>query len=110
MTESTTNLRKNRKYAILDHLRQLSLSDYKTAMNNLPSELGVSKRTFERYMYAFEDDRLQVSADKLAIIANFLGCNIEDLINYEVKKLRMTDLRKVVKKKLKTEYNLKRKS
>lgn len=106
MTETTTNLRKKRKYAIYDRLMHMNVQEYKVVLNKLPLILNVSRRTFERYIYATMDETTQISADRLAIVAKFLNCSMEDLINYEVPRVTLRELQKVVRGKIQAEYGL----
>ena len=93
-----------KKYKILEYLKKLPHEEYKIAKQKLPLALEVSKRTFERWIYLNIDSKMQVSADKLAIISNFFGLNsIDELINYEVERFNMKKL-KSIKAKDKTTF------
>jgi hypothetical protein len=97
-----------RKYKIQEFLNSLPYEDYRIAKNKLPLALGVSKRTFERWMYLTHDDRLEVPADKLAIIAKFLGKKIEDFFNYKIPQYNTAKLRSLENEKLIAQLNLTR--
>jgi hypothetical protein len=82
-TEMNTN---KRKYNILKFLKKLPYNEYTIAKSKLPVACKVSKRTFERWLYVTKEERLEVSADKLALIANYFNCTIEELLNNKIPK------------------------
>ncbi len=88
---------KNKKYKILERLKQLPYSEYRIAKEKLPIALDVSKRTFERWLYLTKVDKGEIPADKLAIIASFfgLGDNLGALLNYKVPKFNTKKLEKL---------------
>lgn len=92
--------RKKRKYTILNKIQLLPHEEYKIAKNRLPLVMRVSKRTFERWCYLKVCETPEIPADKLAIIAKFLQCPIEDLFNYEVPQYNISKLKAV------SEFNL----
>lgn len=91
-TDSVTD----KKYRILEYLKKLPHEEYKIAKNKLPLALEVSKRTFERWLYLTIDSKMEVSADKLAIISHFFELNsIDELINYKVKHFNIKKLKAI---------------
>ena len=101
MTENS----KKRKYTILSKIQLLPHSEYKIAKNRLPLVLHVSKRTFERWCYLQISEESQAPADKLAIIAKFLQCPIEDLFNYEVPEYTISKLKRMSEFKFADDLN-----
>lgn len=95
-----------RKYNILDRLNQLPHEEYRIAKNKLPLALKISKRTFERWIYLSELDRLEIPADKLAIIAKYLCCTIEELFNYKIPQFNTSKLKMLEDDSLALELNL----
>lgn len=84
---------RDRKYTIQELIYRLPFEEYRIAKNKLPLALGVSKRTFERWMYITLGEKLEVPADKLAIIAKYLGQPIEELFNYKIPQYNTAKLR-----------------
>ena len=71
------------KYQLKERLDLLPHQEYKSAVKNIPRALEISQRTFYRYMYTHIDDSYSMPVDDLARLAKFLGCQIEDLLNYD---------------------------
>lgn len=82
-----------RKYLILERLNKLPSEEAKIAKNKLPLAFNISKRTFERWIYLYETDRLEIPADKLAIIAKYFSCSIEELFNYPIPQYNIKHLK-----------------
>ena len=101
----TKNSRK-RKYNILSKLEQLPYKDYSIAKNRLPFVLKVSKRTFERWTYLFVDDKLEAPADKLAIVAKYFNCPLEELFNYPIPQYNTNQLKRLNTNQLAQELGL----
>ena len=91
---------------ILDKLNSLPHREFTIAKNKLPIALDVSKRTFERWIYTKLGERLEIPADKLAIIANYFGGTIEELFNYEIPQYNTRQLEKLNSNALALELNL----
>ncbi len=72
------------KYNILSKLNDLPVKHNKKAKAILPLALKISKRTFELYCYIKKGERNNISPDKLQIIADYLKCTVDDLLNEEV--------------------------
>lgn len=98
----------DRKYRIQEYLNGLPYDDYRIAKNKLPLALGVSKRTFERWMYLTTGDKLEIPADKLAIIAKYLGKQIEEFFNYKVPQFNTAKLKALKNEELINRLNLTR--
>ncbi|UZO79762.1 hypothetical protein NBT05_12465 [Aquimarina sp. ERC-38] len=97
----------DKKYKILEFLNALPYKEYKIAKRKLPIALDVSKRTFERWLYATMDDRFEISADKLAIIAKFLNLeSMDELFNYKIKEVTLATLTSLPDSTLINELNL----
>lgn len=108
MTKRRKYAVEERKYKIQEFLNGLPYDDYRIAKNKLPLALGVSKRTFERWMYLTNEDRLEVPADKLAIIAKYLDKKMEEFFNYKVPQFNTAKLRALENEKLIAQLNLTR--
>ncbi|WP_438712332.1 hypothetical protein ACSTS3_08060 [Aquimarina muelleri] len=89
-----TDLVTDKKYRILEYLKKLPHEEYKIAKKKLPLALEVSTRTFERWLYLTIDSKMEVSADKLAIISHFFELDsIDELINYKIKHFNIKKLK-----------------
>lgn len=97
---------KKKKYLIHQKLRQLRHDEYLVAKQKLPTVLNVNKRTFQRWMYLTLEDRLEIPADKLAILAKYFGCKMEDMFNYEIPHYNFSKLRNLRTDWLAREFNL----
>jgi len=95
-----------RKYNILKFLKKLPYNEYVIAKRKLPVACKVSKRTFERWLYVNKEERLEISADKLALIANFFGCSIEQLLNSKIPKHNTHTLKRLHNQELIKSLNL----
>ena len=95
-----------RKYNILKYLKKLPYQEYTIAKRKLPVACKVSKRTFERWLYVTKEERLEISADKLAIVANFFDCAIEELLNNKIPKHNTHTLKRLHDQKLIKQLNL----
>ena len=71
------------KYRLKERLDLLTHQEYKSIIRNMPKALQISQRTFYRYLSTRIDDNYSMPADQLARLARFLGCHIEDLLNYD---------------------------
>lgn len=67
------------KFTIYSRLQNLSKKNYQLALINLPELLNVSSRQFKNYMYAKIDSRVNLTSEKLIILAKYLKCSMEDL-------------------------------
>ncbi len=92
---STEHNYNKRKYNILKLLKKLPYQEYTVAKRKLPVACKVSKRTFERWLYVTKTDRLEISADKLAVIAQFLNCSMEELLNTKIPKHNTSTLNRL---------------
>lgn len=80
------------KYCIKEKLEQLPMTDYKKIKKEIPKALGKTQRTFDRYCTIKADEFGDVPAQDLDIIANFLGCEANDLKNYCITKQQIEHL------------------
>lgn len=69
------------KYNLLKKLKALPHDRYKLAKNKLPVALGVSKVTFNAWLYIRQDDPRQIPTNKLNAMAHFFNCTIDELVN-----------------------------
>ena len=99
---------RKRKYLIFNELNKLPYEEHLIAKSKLPVVLGVSKRTFERWTYLYIDERLEIPADKLAILANYFDCPIEKLFNYTIPQYNTAQLKSLETNQLAEELNLTR--
>ena len=70
------------KYRLKERLDSLTHQEYQSVIKSVPKALQISQRTFYRYLYTRIDDSYSMPVDHLARLARFLGCQIEDLLNY----------------------------
>ena len=103
---SVENNYSKRKYNILKFLKELPYKDYTVAKGKLPVACKVSARTFERWLYVTKEERLEISADKLALISNYLDCTIEQLLNTKVPKHNSYTLKRLHNRTLIKQLNL----
>jgi len=87
-----------RKYQLSAKLNALSHEEYRIVTNKLPIACGVSKRTFYRWMDLNREDKTEIPADKLAILAKYFSCSIEDMFNYQVPQYNTKQLAKMDRK------------
>jgi hypothetical protein len=71
------------KYSIKDALESLSVKEYKVALKKIPECLGISQRTFERYLDVKATDTYSIPSDHLAALAIFFNCSMEELVNID---------------------------
>jgi len=74
----------NYKFLIEQKLKELDVVAHKTAMKELPDILDVSRTTLFKWRTVKVGDKLDIPSTKLAILAKFLGCKVEELINPRV--------------------------
>ena len=67
------------KYKINFYLDQLTHKEYNKATKNLPSIIGVSRRTFDRWRNLEYGSKTDASLDKMYLIATYLQVGLEDL-------------------------------
>lgn len=101
-----TKMSKSKKYTIHSKLNKLSYKEYKIARNKLPLALKVNKRTFDRWMRIPIEDAAEIPADKLAVIAKFLGCKIEEMFNYPIPQFNTKKLQALEEDDLAQSLNL----
>jgi transcriptional regulator with XRE-family HTH domain len=80
-----TNNNIPRKYAIMDILDAMPTSTALRIKADLPHYCGVTRQTFATWLNARVGDKLEISADKLQIVATVLSVNINTMFNYVVK-------------------------
>lgn len=69
------------KYNILKILHSRTYKEYLYIRKEAPKKLGISKRTWERWLYIKEDDKAEINYSTLKKISELLNVSIEDLIN-----------------------------
>lgn len=72
----------NLKYNLKKRLLKLP-GDFVTNRYKLCIELLISDKTLGRWMNFTKDEGKRIPEDKLYLVAYFLGCNPDDLVNYE---------------------------
>lgn len=105
MSKTMTQMSKNLKYQIQEHLEELPYGHYKIVKKKLPSILGINKRTFHRWLIAKENESLEIPSDKLAIIAKFLNKPIEKMFNYKIPEYNLEHLHTVSEENVLDEFN-----
>jgi DNA-binding Xre family transcriptional regulator len=88
------------KYKIKEKIEKLSYSDYLIAKRTLPKMLGINTRTFEKYMYTKLSEKYEMPVGQIAILAKFLNCTMEDLLNYAPKQITIKGISKEEKNDL----------
>lgn len=64
--------KKEYKYRLHYLLRRLSKSDYDLAMKKLPEHLGISRQTFQRWIYTrLDNESLEITGCQVLILSNF---------------------------------------
>jgi hypothetical protein len=71
------------KYNIKLYLYQLPKTSYDDARKNLPEKLGITSRTWEKWLNLEKDALQTIPVDKMYQLAKFFDIEIEDLLNYE---------------------------
>lgn len=102
MRKHFTNIQNNAayKYRIKEKLEKFSYPDYMQSKRCLPKSLGINPRTFERYLYAKHTDKYEMPVGQLAALAMFFDCPMEELLNYEPRKISLRGISKREKKDL----------
>lgn len=72
------------KFNIEQKLNQLEYGERNSAQNALIKELDVTYTTFYAWKRLSPDSPRDMPAIKLAVIAKFFGCAIEELINVDL--------------------------
>ena len=72
----------NLKYNIKKRLLKLPGS-FTTNRYKLCIEVDIHDRTLTRYMSITKADKFSIPSDQFYLIAHFLGCNPDELLNYE---------------------------
>lgn len=83
------------KYRIKEKLESLPYEQYRIAKRTLPKALGITKRTFERYLYTRLDDKYSIPSDHLASLAAYFKCTMEELLSYKPLQITKADLNKL---------------
>jgi hypothetical protein len=82
------------KYKIKKNLEKFSYVDYTEAKRALPRLLNINKRTFEKYLYVRLDDRYDIPAGHLAMLAYYFRCKMEEMINYSPARMLDKEMRR----------------
>ena len=72
------------KYRLSTKLNALPHKEYRIAMAKLPMVCQTSQRTFYRWLSLEKNDKQEIPADKLAILAKYFGCSVEEMFNYTI--------------------------
>ena len=94
------------KYLIQEKLELLSYKDYQTATQQLPEVLGISPRTFQRYLKTRVFEHYSIPSDDLVKLSQFFNCKVEELLNYDPPPLRVKGIRKHEKIDIKMRFKL----
>jgi len=81
------------KYKLLEKLEELNYKDYQIAIQELPRVLGITPRTFRRYLKTRIFESYSISGDSLVKLSQFFNCKVEDLLNYDPPPLRVKGIR-----------------
>ncbi len=69
------------KFNIYWQLQKMPYNQHQEAKTYLPSVLNISVRTFENWMYAKEDNSLEIPLEALILMAQFFRVPLMDLVN-----------------------------
>ncbi|MCH2225887.1 MAG: hypothetical protein MK066_14045 [Crocinitomicaceae bacterium] len=69
------------KYRINYLMGQLPNFKFRVAQRWLHVELGKSRSTLEKWMYVRQDEKLEIPADKLIMLARFFEVKPEEMFN-----------------------------
>lgn len=94
------------KYKIQEKLEQLNYKDYGTAIQELPKVLGITPRTFQRYLKTRVYEDYSIPSDCLVKLSQFFSCRVEDLLNYDPPPLRVKGIRKHGKIDIRKKFKL----
>jgi len=106
LIEENRNFDPERKHSILTRLKELSHNRYAIARKHLPKALGVSKSTFDKWIYLKYNQPNQIPLDKIAAIANFFDIRIESLMNEPIRVLDNKTLKYLSEEKLKRDFGI----
>lgn len=96
------------KYKIKQKVDFLPYHESLKARRMLPRMLDINKRTFEKYMYTAIDDRYEMPAGHLAMLAQYFGCSMEELFTKPPQLITFKPMVCNDKNKLATELGLKK--
>lgn len=71
------------KYNIKAKLEKLPHEDYLKIKSSIPVALGITARTFEKYMYLKQNDEYSIPSDNLFKLATLFKCVPFELYNCE---------------------------
>jgi hypothetical protein len=72
------------KFLIEEKLDSLPYSQRKEALQILPAMLDISRLTFYKYRTIRRDENQDIPSTKLATLAGYFNCKVEDLINISI--------------------------
>ena len=81
-----------KKYKINHYLGLLPKEEYDTNLQALPKQLGISKRTFNRWRNYKLSCSAEIPVDKMFLIAGFFSVKIEDMFTVIPEKITKKDL------------------
>ena len=88
--------KKKYKYKIITFLKKRPYDEYLFARKNLPIILEVSDSTFERWLNIPENSDQDIPSSKLAIIAKYCQCKMEDLFNFKIPQITRKNFEKAI--------------
>lgn len=106
MKKNTKINPKEYKYRILEFLYKLSKEKYDVSKNVLPKKLGISERTFHRYIYVKADSEYQIPAEHLFQLANYFQVSMADMFTYEPEIINYCQLKKEYQKTQHLNFNV----
>lgn len=94
------------KYNLKQRLEQLTYTEYIDAIKVLPEILGISSSTFRQYMHARIDEEFSIPVDDLICLADYLDCQVKDLIAYKLKQHAPKNILKPERNAIIKKFNL----
>lgn len=73
--------RREYKYRLIYLLKNLEQDDYELSLKQLPQHCGVSRRTFERWVYIKKDSHFEIPLNSAMRLALWFQVSIEELYN-----------------------------
>lgn len=69
------------KYRLIYLLKNLQQIDYELSLQHLPMHCGVSRRTFERWIYLKKDSHFEIPLNSAMKLAQWFAVNPDELYN-----------------------------
>lgn len=94
------------KYRLKEKLGELTHREYIAAIKSLPRGLGISQRTFFRYLNVRVFETFSIPSDVLIKLGKYFECQAEDLLNFSMPPLRLKGIKRKKKISIKQKFRL----